>query len=648
MGRSVTNPFPMMKWISLVFWVVAFTLVGEHGISADSSKAPEFVLPEEYRAMALISGDTYEERAENVVRHMASMTIPEANIDFKYIGPYVFAKLSLGLEIDSSNKAFDAMLDHAIETLKLPASHNQFNVHSAMHGFLMNEEHLSEKNVAKLKLFLSKTNPKVHIKGTINMTAMYASAMLLACEKWPNLTNAHGYSSDDIRKHCREKVLQLLHDFFYRNGCEIDAFTYFATNTPWVRMLAEFSTDEVVRARAENTYQKMIATLVAPWNQGYYNNCPYRSKGWHNLLTGPHEMNAINQVAWVFFGNPSNKVIHFKEIRGARASLPNHLFWVSYEGKIQARPELLAAEKTKTFPYEFTTVMLEHGASYYKYAWQSENYGQSSQTEILDDLKNAPRRYGYKEVKRNLLQWKSDTKHCVFSVCQDNPERPTDFINRNTFGYGENPYHRVFQSKNVSLGIFSVPEDYLEGKYYQIYVPFSKAGIKHRIEREGWVFSHTGTMMFAFRTIEPYTWNQAIFSEEGYDMLSLADATLRNGGWILETTEITEEFQSESMKEELNKFSDAILQQTKIQQLNYDSETPGLSYIGLNGNRLEIEFFPPTEAYNGQYRINDQSVPLEEHYLLNSPFIQQTRTSPVKIINGTEVRTIEFDGPKTP
>lgn len=620
--------------------VLVHLAIVEKGVSEETN----FTLPEEYRRMTLLSGESFGERAGSVMTHMGSLEVPSENIDFKSIGPYLFAKMMAGEDLEECNARFDTMLDQAFETLPKPTSYNHFFVHSAMHGFLLNEDKISAENTKKLKHYLSSTEPKVHIKGTINMTAMYASGMLLACEKWPEMTAIGGHSNAEVADFCRGKVMELLHDFFYRNTCEIDAFTYFATNLPWVRMLAEFSTDRELRSCAEATYQKMIATLVAPWNQGYYNNPPYRSKGWHNLLTGPHEMNAINQVAWVYFGNPSNRLITFDQIGRARASLPNHVFWISYPRKVKPKKELLDVEESKDFPYEFTTTMLDHGATYHKYTYQSENYGQSSQTEILDDLPNAPMRYGYKEVKRNLLQWKSETKHCVFSVCQDNPERPTDLRNRNPFGYGENPFHRVFQHKTVTLGVYSVPEDYLDGKYHQIYVPFSKRGINTHIEKDGWVFCHTGTMMFAFRTLAPYVWNKAIFAQEGYEILSPADKNLRSGRWILETTEITERFRNDSPRRELESFAGAILSETSFESTG-GFERPKLLYKGHSGAVLEIEFFPPTEPYEGQYKLNGESVPLEKKYILNSPYIQQTSSSPVSILNGQKTSLIEYPLP---
>src|SRR5690606_16698063 len=111
------------------------------------------------------------------------------------------------------------------------------------------------------------------------------------------------------------------------------------------------------------------------------------------------------------------------------------------------------------------------------------------------------------------------------------------------------PYHRVIQYKQAAIGVFNVPADYLDGKCYQLYVPFTNEGLKLRKESDGWVFCHTGSMMFAFRTAKPYIWKKGLYDIPNYDILMLADLKSRRGSWILETTEITNEYKSSSIEE---------------------------------------------------------------------------------------------------
>ena len=117
-------------------------------------------------------------------------------------------------------------------------------------------------------------------------------------------------------------------------------------------------------------------------------------------------------------------------------------FWVAYKGRVVPLPAILNAEKRKTYPYEYTSFIdnitvsktntMTKNWKQYKYTWQSQNYGLATQTEIPYNLTKAPSTYAYKEIKRTYLVWRDETTDkCFFTVCQDNPERPTDAVNAN-------------------------------------------------------------------------------------------------------------------------------------------------------------------------------------------------------------------------
>ena len=146
--------------------------------------------------------------------------------------------------------------------------------------------------------------------------------------------------------------------------------------------------------------------------------------------------------------------------------------------------------------------------------------------------------------------------------------------------------------------------------------------------------------MFAFKTIEPYVWNQAIFEAPGYDMLSLADESRRQGSWVLETTEITDQFKSDAIEIELGKFAARIIEATEVAKLaNYEAN-PGIAYKALDGSTLELNFFPPTEPYDGQYRLNGEPISLENWPMLDSPSVQQA--------DGDSVLYLSHEDEKTP
>ncbi len=44
-------------------------------------------------------------------------------------------------------------------------------------------------------------------------------------------------------------------------------------------------------------------------------------------------------------------------------------------------------------------------------------------------------------------------------------------------------------------------------------------------------------------------------------------------------------------------------------------ETPGIPYTNLQGHTLELTFFSPETAYNGQYKLNGNPVKLNTEYI---------------------------------
>ena len=101
---------------------------------------------------------------------------------------------------------------------------------------------------------------------------------------------------------------------------------------------------------------------------------------------------------------------------------------------------------------------------------------------------------------------------------------------------------------------------------------------------------------------------------KAHDVLILKDKKRRRGSWVLETTEITEQYKDArgDMKAELENFANDIRKKIKFNcSSDYETgETPGISYTNLQGNTLELTFFSPETAYSGQYKLNGNPVKL--------------------------------------
>jgi hypothetical protein len=480
------------------------------------------------------------------------------------------------------------------------------------------------------------------------------TAGLLAAQEWTDFTDLNNKTAAQITAYNRPRIINTLNNIYHNNCKEMDAFVYLPTDMMYIRMLAEFSTDEEIRQRSYVVYQQMIAAMVGAWNQGLYVANPPRSKGWNQLVAGQFAPNSrISALAWLFFGNPGNSFLMTNQHLSDGDNYAVFCFWIAYVRNISPLQAILDAEKRKTFPYEYKSYIddktvdrnnnIAQNWKYYKYTYQSRNFGMATQTEIPYNLGNAVSTYAYKEIKRTYLAWQNDeTNQRFFTVCQDNPERPTDAVNANGIAYGENPYHRVLQYKNAAVGITNVPTTYLNNNRYQLYVPFTRLGIKLRIISDDWVFCHTGSMMFAFRTIEPFSvlTSRMPYNVPNCDLLMFTDMTTHKGSWILQATEITDDLKGDSREEELDKFKAKLLTNSRIETLNYESAVPRIRYTSMDGDVLDLTYFPPTSAYTNQYKINGTDQTLGDGNLYNSPYVRQADKSDDVYIYNTDEQPV--------
>lgn len=580
------------------------------------------------QTVCVLSGNTFPKRCVSFINAMNTVSLQGANSDPKYVGPYFFARLYSKIDLNNTNKELEIMYDKYLnnpsEYYNSPGSGREFYAHATMHGYLLTRNNMSDALKVKIKQFLHLCD--FNSRGiTLNLDMMINTSGFLAAEEWPDFKDKNGKTADEIKAYTRPIIMNRMESFITNNCEELDAYTYFPTNIMYVRMLAEFAKDQEVQQKAYWAYQQMISGLVVSWNRGLYVNNPPRSKGWENLFTGAYASNiASTALAWIYFGNTEG---FFQMIPSMTVTnnIASSVFWMTYKRNIEPLKELFEAEHLKTYPGIYQSVIDQKDNYKSRYSYQSENYGLCSQHEELKDYKNWNKSYTWKETKRVVLSWRSNVAECVLSVCQDNPERPAEKVRVNALGYGENPFHRVLQSKKTVIGVYNVPEDYNSNgdKLYKIYVPFSRKGIKKRIEKNGWIICHTGTMLFAFKTTEPYQWTNNSYKIKNHDVLILKNENCRKGSWVLETTEITPDIKGKNPEEELNKLASKLEKLTELKTINYNSETPEILYKSLDGETLDITYFAPTIPNSDQYKVNGKVIRINKKYLAFGDVINQ-------------------------
>jgi hypothetical protein len=603
-----------------------------------------------------LSGNTYNERSQSLVNCMVNSVNPYVSgAGIKYTSAFYWARIYAGVDAGNAATQLESLVDNLLagaETLQASGSSDiEFDCHMLIHGYLLCKDKISSQLQGKIKAFLHTTNfNSGGSTGTLNLDMMRYTTGLMAALEWSDFTDRNGKTASQIVSYNRPRILNVLNNIFHNNCSEMDAFVYLPTDMMYLRMLAEFCSDAEIRQKAYVCYQQMIASMAGAWNQGLYVANPPRSKGWDQLCAGMLAPNSrATALAWLFFGNYCNEFQMTGQCTSDSGNFAIFCFWSAYQRSIFPMHEILLAENRKSFPYEYRSFIdnqtvkssnntIVSNWKYYKYTYQSKHYGLATQTEIPYNLTNALTLQTYKETKRTYLAWQDDASNqCFFTVCQDNPAEPTDVVNANAVGYGENPFQRVLQYKGAAIGITNVPVTYLNNNRYQLYVPFTRY-IKQRMVSDNWVFCHTGSMMFAFRTVEPFTLmtSRMPYTVPDCDLLMFTDQTTHKGSWILQTTEITPDLKGNSLAEELNNFKNKLLATASFDTVNYASDTPCLRYTSMDGDVIDLTFFPPTAAYSGQYKINGTVQTLGDGNLFSSDYAGQADSSDNVYIYATE------------
>lgn len=498
----------------------------------------------------LLKGDTYAQRSESLIECMLDCK-PDSKNSIKYLAPFYFARIDRGVNPDDASRELMRMYDHELKhpgEFHASGSYMDFCTHATMHGYMLTKDKLSDELKQTIRSFMQ-MGKYIRRNITLNMSMMQECSGYLCAQEWPDFVDADGNGAEAIRKAVRGHILTTINRFVTDNCPEADAFTYIGTNLQYLRMLAEFCEDEEVRHSAENAYHHIIINMVLPWNNGLYCSNPPRSKGWHNLQTGNRNSEVqICQLAWLFFGSDDGRYVNPAVTDADNYGCFN--YWMAYQRNISPMPVLDTLYRSKSYPYSFDALRVEDKHYSTHHTYMSDNYGLSTQyiEAKPDRYRDFQYTYAFKETKNLHLVWRSDrSENSVFSVCHDNPNRPQRFRKTpNIPGYGENPYHRVFGRGTSAIGMYIVPDNYMDNpRFYRMYVPFTRKGIKKRIIRKingmEWILCHTGNMMFAFATPEATLWAKpkSRFEIPGHDILILEDSLRRRGSWILETTEIT-------------------------------------------------------------------------------------------------------------
>ncbi len=584
-----------------------------------------------------IDGQSAAERGAALVRYVATVR-PSAKDETypKASAPAYAARLMLGIDTEYALQKLDAAVtaqlarSRRLDAGKPGTAHplDPFDKVALVNTYFLAKEKIPKATAQKIRDYVAlyeHQELKGYAKTAWNYHLMMDGAGYLAAQEWPELVDIEGLTAGQIKKATGDRLRRDYAEIARHNHAEYGAPIYLAVNLSAVRMVAEFAEDAELRQRAVLALDAMMLDIACTWNQGYNIGSASRAKYWGSTDTSPDAMGSTAAAAWVFFG--ARRPIL------ARGTGWIHSFWMATPGGYQVPDLIVAVAQDRAQPFVHRSYVADTGKSdVHRTTYHSQSYGLCSQWEQTGSFTSGL----YKEARRNMLKWVSDKGSSTFAVCMENPARPYNLKENkaNVLGYGENPFSQYLQDEGTLIGIYAVPADY---PYYQLYVPFSTTGsIVRRVEKDGWIFCHNGTMLMGFRSVKPCQWDPKPWGTN--DLLRCG---ARQNGWVLETAELAR-FAGGGVEAELDRFAAAVLAKTVLAAGAIDAAIPRLVYTSLSGRTLELAWQPHQKKYAGQAKIDGKPVDYAAWPLLQNPWVEQAADVPILRIRHDR-RTLTYD-----
>ena len=560
-----------------------------------------------------ITGKNYAERADAAVHLFATLSPSNPNFP-KDAMPFHAARLQVGADIPGTLKTIDRMLD-----VTLKAKPDPFNLHAVMHGYLLHRDKFTPAMTAKVKALAASWSYTKPIGVSMNYELMRDGSGWLAAQEWPDLVDHDGNNAWKIQKNCAGWLMRVFNDTTDHNASEYDSPVYYGTDFAPARMIAEFARDEKLSTAARLTLDFMLVQTGAHWFHGYHISTAGRGKYWGSLNLSPDASSSTSGMAYLFFG-------------GDRPAFLGHApqtYWLAHPGHTLPIDWLPAWQASLPDDRMVLASYLPEKTKVRKMAWFTKGYGLASQREDGSAFSD----FLYKECRRTMLKWISDKPCSTFTFIQENRRRPKEKI-LNAFAYGENPYCETMQHEGTLLGVYDVPEEY---GFWKSHAPFTQGGaILKRIERDGWIICHGGSMLFAFRYTRPAKWSKPNTKEQ----LDLYDCDAPRGGWILETTALAP-FAGGGTEAELQRFADALISKTKIMDKTTASP-PRLTFTNLKGRTLDLTWKPMDAPLKDQCLVDGKLLDYSRFNLLETSKAFQPNKGPLTLMLGDSKRIYDF------
>ncbi len=495
--------------------------------------------------------------------------------------PLCAARLLAGTDTPETLAAANRMMDAA-----LAAKLDPFHLHAMVHAERVGGARWPDPLRVKFRAYAARWDFTKPIGVSLNYELMRDGAGWMAAGIWPDLVDTAGNNSTRIRQLCGARLRKTLAALPREGSTEYSAPLYYGTDFMALRLLVDFADDPALRDAARRALEMMLLETAAHWHRGYAITSAGRAKYWGSQQVSPDSPGATTAMAFMLFGGD----------RDAAVERVSQGFWLAYPSPwLDSLAPLRAWHAALPVPREVRESVLVSGHRYFvrKQAWITEGYGLASQR-----TDGTPENsYLHKEARNVVLRWVSEKPASTFIVSQENRRRPHEKL-ANAFAYGENPYTQTLQHEGTVIGVYDVPAGY---GFQRVIAPFTTRGaIVARLERDGWVCAHGGSVLFAFRSLTPSSWLKPD-PREGLDLYATAPDA-RRGGWVLETSPLSA-FAGGGVEAELARFADGLVARVRFEP-GPDSAAPSLAFVNLAGRRLELRWKAPAAAYAGECRVD--------------------------------------------
>ena len=500
------------------------------------------------------------------------------------------------------------------------------------------------------KKFMTKIDFTLHAQDAPRIFANLGYPKIFACylatALWPNEKDVYGKRLGGFRAKYKAFCDYILYSNFHKSVAEIDAVTYGRIVAEFLKLIAEYAPDLDVKNHAQATFQYLLATIGADYNNGMSVVCPERAKG---LEMNPNR-NPLYRTTWLFYGfykrtvNGKTTVYssYLKDIEGQE----QQSVWLSLPGTVEASDFLLAVQASKDSTITWYNEREDSKDNEKKYV--SPNYTLASAISQRDGAA------GRAEGKNNTLAWRNPDKSVDWlTICQENNvnERSKD---------GENPNARLFHHQKTLIGVYDVPDNLGTSlNYYRPFLPFDTTsgrvlGYLYDFSKPNWVFCHTGYMMYGMAFFGatgavPKVQSKSPLFFAGYAHYFLLDD--RKGAWILETAEASEKpYIGKSRLEQLRFFRDQITStnQPRVELRLNDPKLPAkITYNSLTSGKLALQLYE-SRNYKDEMTLNDITItnPYPDS-VINSPYMRQAKDGDIVYMGkagSEEEYTIRWEG----